>query len=154
MGAPLTESNHAPPTPIGPVRFAPSSRRHNAPWLSVVKKYAKKMPGMTLGRMYKMLGWGPGRAYGYRSHPDLKLSVLARMAVALNAPMGQFMKDVAEAQGWEPLAEPRSFNASRGSSQNRTSRAARKKDLALSALTPRKRKHSKMNARRNRERRR
>lgn len=62
-------------------------------------------PGQSLQQVYKAMGWNDSQAYLRRKHPHLQLRVAAQMAMAIGAPLGSFLEELAKEEGVPPLHE-------------------------------------------------
>lgn len=84
-------------------RHAPQGLLNNPPWRKVLLRY---MPAtMSLSDLYRLLGWPKSVQYNRRKFPDLRVSQLAQMATAINAPVGEFLEAVAMEMGIPRLNE-------------------------------------------------
>lgn len=84
-------------------RHAPQGILNNPPWRKVLLRYIPV--GMSLATLYRLMGWPKSVQYNRRKFPDLRLSQLAQMATAINAPIGEFLEAVALEQGIPKLCE-------------------------------------------------
>jgi hypothetical protein len=83
---------------------------HHAPWRTVALCYLRGQPKAhpsapsTLAEFYRLLGWTEQQAYQRRRFSShMQLRIVAQMASALRAPLGEFLEQVALEEGVPPV---------------------------------------------------
>jgi len=83
---------------------------HNAPWRRVALCYlrgqesASPQAPETLAELYRLMGWTEQQAYQRRRFSShMQLRIVAQMAAALRAPLGEFLERVAMEEGVPPV---------------------------------------------------
>jgi hypothetical protein len=83
---------------------------HRAPWREVALCYlrgqamAHPNAPKSLGELYRLMGWTEQQAYSRRRFSvHMQLRIVAQMAAALRAPLGEFLERVALAEGVPPV---------------------------------------------------
>ena len=93
--------------------------KYPVPWREVLLRWLR--PPLTLAELYRRMGWTASVAYHKHRNPHLQVRVAAQMAVAVGAPVGRFLSDLAEAEGipalytrlvLKPKAQEQSLRAS------------------------------------------
>ncbi len=88
-----TASNRYEVAEVGGVRFAETFK---VPWKRVLLRWMR--PELTLYGVYLRMGWTPGSAANRVRQPDLRLSIMLKMAEACEVPelrLGAFLADLA-----------------------------------------------------------
>jgi hypothetical protein len=63
-------------------------------WRRALLRY--KPPRMTMGEIYERMGWTPGILTSRSRYPDLRVSIVGRLADAIGADRGRFAAAVIE----------------------------------------------------------
>lgn len=89
--------------------------------------------GMSTNELYARCGWKHGNAYWKRRTENLKISVIFRLAAAVNAPLGLFVEQLAKELKLQKPAMPPPAKRRRG-----LDRVTDNEDLAraLAEVTP------------------
>jgi hypothetical protein len=108
--APSTESSQSERAEVVLSENRTRGLVHNAAWRKVALCYLLGAPKAhpnaprTLAELYRLLGWTEQQAYQRRRYSThIQLRIVAQMAEALRAPVGQFCEEVAMEEGIPPV---------------------------------------------------
>jgi hypothetical protein len=89
-------------------RAARSVRQNPArpcPWRDVVMKYLDGKDHLSLGLVYQRMGWTERTVYQRRKFPDMRIQEAGRLALACEAPIAEFLRDLVLQLGLTPVGQ-------------------------------------------------